>query len=725
MRSIHKHLNRTMFIQIVIIYTVFLISFFIINCFNELDNAKRKLQQQNQVAQNIIDKHIDHFSSYNTQVHELIGFKLSVVIPGKNTPFLTETDEQLLDIFFKENHYFNNFLIVNSQEKLEYAYIKDTSIENYNFDILNNLNLQNQNILTNQLDKNYLTIINKYNSNEYFIYFISQGSMDDLLDNQFIIQGVSENNLIHISNNVDIPENKEAGFTPFFKGECFNYYNKVDYFNQSYYFITQMSQNEVFNNVISSSIIPIVISLVTLVILFFLYYFKSIQIIRKPYERFIYEVESLEDKDHNYISSINESQADYMEFAAILVEFKKIFSYNKKNYENIIQGMKNDLKQAQESNKSKSLFLANMSHEMRTPLNSIIGYAQLTKKIGFNNQKKVEEYFDCINNSSDILLQKVNDILDLSKIESKQFELHEKPTQIVQVIKEMYDLLSIQAEKKNIEFTYSIDPQIPHYLEIDSTRLKQILINLCSNAIKFTNKGSVKLEVEAFGYTNDSILLDYIITDTGVGIPKDKIDTIFIPFVQVDNHNSKQIGTGLGLTIARDLIRLMGGDINVTSKENVGSIFSFITKFKISNQEKTNITSIVDVDNEEFIEKIRDKRILVAEDNLINQIFMKEIFSVFNKKDIDIASDGQEAVNMCRDGEYDLILMDIQMPNMNGIKATKIIKSMSRYKDIPIIALTANAFSEQIDEYLFIGMKDYLPKPVDIKRFKSVIVNNI
>lgn len=725
MRSIHKHLNTTMFLLIVIIYTVFLLFFFIINCYNEYENAKSELQQQNQYTENIIDKHIDNFHSYNTQVHDLIGFKISVLLPNKSAPFLSDSDKQLLDIFFKENHYFNNFLVINFQKELEYAFNKETSIEKFNFNILNNLSLENQSILTNRLDPDHLTIIYQYNSNEYFIYYIGQDSMNALLNNQFLIQDINENNLIDMQNSINIPENKESGFTPFFEDDHFNYFHKVNYFNHSYYFITQMSQKVVFDNVISSSILPFIVSLLILAFLFFLSYLKIIQIIRKPYERFIYEVESLEEKDFNYISSINESQADYIEFSEILMEFKKICLYNKNNYENIIQGMKNELTQAQEGNKSKSFFLANMSHEMRTPLNSIIGYTQLTKKIGFNNQEKVQEYFECINNSSDILLQKINDILDLSKIESKQFELHEKTTQIVQVIKEIYDLLNIQAEKKNIEFTYYIDPQIPQYLDIDSTRLKQILINLCINAIKFTDKGSVKLEVVAFGYTNDSVLLDYIITDTGIGIPKDKIDTIFIPFVQVDNHNSKQIGTGLGLTIARDLIRLMGGDINVTSKENVGSIFSFITKFKISNQEKSEIASIVDVDNDVFIKKIKNKRILVCEDNLINQVFMKEIFSVFNKKDIDIASNGYEAVNMCKDRKYDLILMDIQMPKMNGIKATKIIKSMNTHKDIPIIALTANAFSEQINEYLFIGMSDYLPKPVDIKRFKSVLVNNL
>ncbi len=559
-----------------------------------------------------------------------------------------------------------------------------------------------------------------------FVYFFCRECIEQMIESKFIIQNMNDGAIfIDDANYVDIPSNQVKGFTPFFENKNFSYYEKVELLGEDYYFITQISRQDIIKEVISSLIIPLGVSLFILAILFVLSYIKVIQVIKKPFEKFLYEVECLEDKDLSYLSSINESQADYVEFSRIIKDFKKICVYNKNNYENIIQSIKNELVKAQEGNKSKTIFLANMSHEMRTPLNSIIGYTQLTKKIGFVNQKKVEEYFNSIQNSSEILLQKVNDILDLSKIESNQFELHEKPTQLTQIIKEIYNLLTIQAEKKNIEFTYYVDPQIPKYLDIDSTRLKQVIINLCSNAIKFTDEGNVKLQVEVFGYTSDAVILEYTIIDTGIGIPKEQMDNIFIPFVQIDNQNNLQIGTGLGLTIARDLIRLMGGDINVTSKENIGSIFSFITKFRISTQKMEETENIEEITHELFAEKIQDKRILVCEDNLINQIFMKEIFSVFNKKDIDIASDGIEAVDMCKDKKYDLIIMDIQMPKLSGIEATKIIRSLVSYQDIPIIALTANVFSDQINEYLMIGMNDYLPKPVDIKQFKIVLVKYI
>jgi len=177
--------------------------------------------------------------------------------------------------------------------------------------------------------------------------------------------------------------------------------------------------------------------------------------------------------------------------------------------------------------------------------------------------------------------------------------------------------------------------------------------------------------------------------------------------------------------IRQDLIRLMGGDINVTSKENVGSIFSFNTIFQVSNETDKVSDSKNDFDNELFIKKIYNKKILIAEDNVINQLFMKELFAVFNKNDVDMASDGAQVVKMCKEKQYDLILMDIQMPKMTGLDATMQIRAMDNYQQVPIIALTANAFSNQIKEYLDLGMNDYLPKPVDMNRFKTVLINNL
>jgi len=199
------------------------------------------------------------------------------------------------------------------------------------------------------------------------------------------------------------------------------------------------------------------------------------------------------------------------------------------------------------------------------------------------------------------------------------------------------------------------------------------------------------------------------------------LDKIFVPFKQVLNDSSK-MGTGLGLTIARDLIRLMGGDIRVISKENRGTIFTFSTIFKMcdENIREEDVTS--GFDHNTLMNNLKNKKILVVEDNEMNKILMNEIFVVFEKEDIEFATDGSEAVNKCRINNYDLIFMDIQMPIMDGIEATQIIRSYPQYSDIPIIALTANAFTEQKQEYLKNGMSDFLSKPIDINHLKDILI---
>lgn len=693
MKSIYHDIYISFLKIPIIIYTIFFISFLSIVSINEYKKADSELIHSNEMKKNIIMKNINNVYN-NKELYESMK--------------LNNTFEAIEDLII-----FDQFL--------ELIYPLDLDTEEINKDLLQTVNQNKTYILTNKLtdSKNLYAILLDENLN----YYINKIYDKELVpnNNQFYIQNVN-NEIIYSEAKVDninlhIYDNNKS----FIKGKHLIYYENLNIFGSDYLLVSRISIFDILLLIMSKFFMPLIITTIVMLFVFLLVIRKFKLIIKKPLEKFTNEIDNFEEID---FLSINDEQMEYFEFSELRKTLQKVFIFSKNKYENMIQIIKKDLILAQESNKAKSLFLANMSHEMRTPLNSIIGYTQLTKKVGFENIEKVEDYFARISNSSEILLQKVNDILDLSKIESNQFELKSKPTEIVNVIKNIYDLLSIQAEKKNIYFIYTINDKIPKYLDIDSTRLKQVLLNLCANAIKFTEKGFVKLEVEIFGYTNNYILLEYIVTDTGCGIPKDKIDNIFVPFVQVDNNNNKQIGTGLGLTIARDLIRLMGGDIIVTSKENVGTIFSFITKFRISDNVQKD-DSLTDIGNDVFKEKIKGKKILVVEDNLINQIFIKEIFSVFDKKDIEIASDGLEAIKMCKNKAFDLILMDIQMPNMNGVEATKIIRSMISYDNIPIIALSANAFSEQINEYLNFGMNDYLPKPIDLNLFKVVLVKNL
>ena len=411
----------------------------------------------------------------------------------------------------------------------------------------------------------------------------------------------------------------------------------------------------------------------------------------------------------------------YQETYAFLNYFKRFCENNKMNVDNQINSLRHELEQAKYSNKAKSLFLANMSHEMRTPLNSIIGYTQLIHKFGFENIEKVKEYMGHISTSSDILLQKINDILDLAKIEANQFELQASPQNIRMLVKEVYDLLEISANKKGLEFDYFIDPQIPNFLMIDPTRFKQILINLCSNAIKFTNAGHIKLEIELFGHINNAVILEYRVSDTGEGINKEDLNKIFVPFVQVGSQVKGHEGTGLGLTITRDLIKLMGGEVQVTSHKNVGTTFTFTTIFKVAEGDCEVET--MDYPDEQIAEIIKERKILIVEDNPINQMLIKEVFKIFQKSDVDLAEDGLEAIEMCEKNQYDIIFMDIQMPRCDGVEATLKLREMTVYNQVPIVALTANAFSEQVNQYLSLGMNDYLQKPLDIVRLKQVLVN--
>ncbi|ERJ13455.1 ATP-binding protein [Haloplasma contractile] len=393
-------------------------------------------------------------------------------------------------------------------------------------------------------------------------------------------------------------------------------------------------------------------------------------------------------------------------------------------YEELDVEKEKAMQEAVSANNAKSIFLANMTHEMRTPLNSVIGYTQIINKIGFKNITQVEDYVNRINVSSEILLRKINDILDLSKIEAGQLELNKELAHLREIIHEVYDVLIFQAESKGIEFYFDIDQRIPEQLIFDHTRLKQILLNLCTNAIKFTETGSVSISAELFNHLGNELIIDWKVKDTGCGMPKDKLGGIFVPFTQV-NQTDQKTGTGLGLAITKDLIELMGGSISVSSKVGVGTIFSFTT---ILNQVETveefqeNRIPTKEVSQETVTKRLKDKKILVVEDNNINQVLIIEIFSLYNKSDIEIVNNGKEGLEACRNKQYDLIFMDIQMPVMNGIKATEEIRKLELYESTPIIALTANAFKNQLEVYIEDGMNECLAKPIEIERLEEILM---
>lgn len=366
----------------------------------------------------------------------------------------------------------------------------------------------------------------------------------------------------------------------------------------------------------------------------------------------------------------------------------------------------NAREEAENANKSKSLFLANMSHEIRTPMTGLLGFIDRLQKSEKDPEK--QKQFKTIRSSGETLLSIINDILDFSKIESGKMQVESVPIMVKQLLENTIDVFKQLASAKNINLLNAITDNIPICIFGDETRLKQVLFNLLSNAIKFTSEsGNITLQVRL---KEERKLLHIAVIDTGVGIAKENLEKIFEAFDQEDNSTTRRFGgTGLGLTISSRLVNLMGGQLYVESKVGQGSKFYFDIPIE---------TCSADIDDESTLEvesvnldNIK-ANILVVEDNKTNQLLMGMILDDYNLN-YDIANDGAEAVLQFKHNKYDVILMDENMPNMNGIEATKIIRELEEDTDshIPIIAVTANALVEDRERFLAIGMDDYISKP--------------
>jgi PAS domain S-box-containing protein len=393
---------------------------------------------------------------------------------------------------------------------------------------------------------------------------------------------------------------------------------------------------------------------------------------------------------------------------------------NRKETENAIS-QKN---YAEMANKAKSEFLANMSHEIRTPLNGIIGFTELLKNT--NLQEIQSNYMNTINQSAQTLMAIINDILDFSKIESGKLELDLQPHNIRTICEQVIELVSFDANKKKLEILLKIDDKIPNYLNVDIIRIKQILINLLSNAIKFTNQGTVQLSISINKIIKENIYnLRIAITDTGIGIPEKYFTQIFDAFSQGDNSTTRNFGgTGLGLTISNQLLQLAQTKLQVKSTVNKGTEFYFDI-----------LISSVDDENIEYQNPIIEKkstytpdfgqenyRILLVEDNKINMLLVKTLVKqLVPNASIYLAENGKEAVENCPIVRPDLILMDVQMPIMNGYDAVKVIRNQKLGATIPIIALTAGTVVGEKEKCLDAGMNDYLSKPIIKSNLEEII----
>ncbi len=382
---------------------------------------------------------------------------------------------------------------------------------------------------------------------------------------------------------------------------------------------------------------------------------------------------------------------------------------------------------AERANDAKSTFLARMSHEIRTPINAVLGMNEMILRE--TESDNIREYAANIYSAGRTLLSIINDILDLSKIESGRMEIVESDYHLGRLLNDIENMISMRAEEKNLNFRLVADGYLPDHLYGDEMRIKQCLINLLTNAVKYTKEGSVTLKIDTAGSQTDMIDLRVTITDTGIGIKEDELHRLFDPFTRLDLMQNKSVeGTGLGLSITKRLVEMMGGRLTVESSYGKGSSFSFVIPQKVVGEELLGdykidmIRTEVSQAHEQLAYTAPEARILAVDDNRVNITVVKGLLKKL-KVQFDSALSGQECLDKVRHTHYDIILLDHMMPDMDGIETLHAMQQTEGYmRNKPaVIALTANAIVGAREEYLKEGFADYLSKPIDFVQLEEMI----